>query len=584
MTLRTLLVKLGFKGDISKLVQFNNKITSLKSNVIGLSAVFATAAASLGYFVGQAAKMERIQISFKVLARGIATSKKLLKDILEFAAETPFEIPNVLETTKSLLAFGIKAKDMVKTMQEVGDVAAGMDKPLNILAQSYGRVMASGRLLGRVLYNLRLQGVPITEYLLKITGEKSIATLQKLVSQGKITADVFSKAWDAMRKERFMDVLFEQAQTFLGILSNIKDQITLLSISIGSHFLPQFKTIAWYLYEMLKRARVLVEDPKKMEGFVNRINYLMNLMNKSFIKIYYRLRETIDQFGGINKVLKAFAIIIGTFASVKTLALLGKLSMSILGIFNIFSHWKLTLLGASIILLIGAIEDFLAFLAGKDALIGRILNKLENDFPKAFANIKKWLNILKSSMEVLSLFIYAVFTGNIDLLKKALEDFSKSYREFIKPVITQKIEEKKEIDINHIPYIMNEEQRKKLLKKLQDKYGETGGYAAQVPLLKLIMDVGKRFQDIGRGIGLPIGPGAWYEKMMGHRELPGKSLYGGINLQTAFPININVTNHNNTMNEKELSEKMTTHFKPTVIKTIDELLKSEAANLYPKEY
>lgn len=588
MTLRTLLIKLGFKGDISKLTQFDNKISSLRGNVIGLSAVFASAATTLGYFVNQAAKMEKIRISFKVLAGGIETSKKLLKDILEFAATTPFEIPNVLETTKSLLAFGIKTKDMVKTMTEVGDVAAGMDKPLGILAQSYGRVMASGRLLGRVLYNLRLQGVPITEYLLKVTGEKSVAVLQKLVSQGKITADVFAKAWSVMRKERFMDILFEQAQTFLGILSNIKDQVTLLSISIGNHFLPQFKTMAWYFYEMLRRARVITDNPKRMEGFVNKITYLMNIMDKSFVKIYYRLRETIDQFGGINKVLKAFAIIAGTFISVKTLTLIGKLATSILGIFNIFSHWKLTLLGASIILLIAAVEDFLGFLIGKESVIGRILDYLENRFPKAFAHIKKWLDVLKNTIEGLSLLLYgifkAAFTGNIDILKKGLEKFSEAYREAIKPVQEAAQPEYTGKGRAISTALMGPgEERRKRLEYLQGEYGDVYGRFAMAPGLKLLLDIGKRFQDIGRQLGMPIGPAAWEMRLRKGREGFMQETRGG-KLDINFPLSFNITNNNRSMDEKSLAEKVAEVVEPVVSKTIDSLLRAEYSNLAPREY
>jgi len=591
MTLRTLLIKLGFKGDISKLTQFDNKISSLRGNVIGLSAVFASAAATLGYFVNQAAKMEKIRISFKVLAGGIQTSKKLLRDILEFAATTPFEIPNVLETTKSLLAFGTKAKDMVKTMTEVGDVAAGMDKPLNILAQSYGRVMASGRLLGRVLYNLRLQGVPITEYLLKVTGEKSVAVLQKLVSQGKITADVFAQAWSTMRKERFMNILFEQAQTFLGILSNIKDQVTLLSISIGNHFLPQFKTMAWYFYEILRRARLITDNPKRMEGFVSKITYLMGLMDKGFVKIYYRLRETIDQFGGINKVLKAFAIIAGTFISIKTLTLIGKLATSILGIFNIFSHWKLTLLGVSIILLIAAIEDFLGFLIGKESVIGDILDYLENRFPKAFAHIKKWLDVLKNTIEGLALLLYgifkAAFTGNIDILKKGLEKFSEAYKEAIKPVqeaAQQKYTEYTGKDRGFGVALMGPgEERRKRLEYLQSEYGNVYGRFAMAPGLKLLLDIGKRFQDIGRQFGMPIGPAAWEMRLRKGKEWFAKETRGG-KLDINFPLTFNVTNDNRTMDEQVLAKKVAEEVEPSVVRVMDALFRSESSNLTPREY
>jgi hypothetical protein len=592
MTLRTLLVKLGFKGDIAQLTRFDSKITSLKGNIIGLSAIFATVTASLGYFVNEAAKMERVRISFKVLAGGLDVSRKLLKDILEFAATTPFEIPNVLETTKSLLAFGIQSKDMVDTMREVGDVSAGMDKDLNVLAQSYGRVVASGRLLGRVLYNLRLQGVPITEYLLKVTGEKTTARLDHLVSQGKISSEIFIKAWSQMRQERFMNVLFEQAQTFLGILSNIKDQITLLAISIGDLFLPKFKDIAWYVFEILQKARKFFEDPTKTVGFVQKITYLMTLLDKGLIRIYYRISETVDQFGGMGKVLKAVSIIFGTFVGIKTLTLLGKFTTSLLGLFNIFSHWKLTLLGAGIILLIGAIDDFLSFMAGKEKTItGEILKIFEEKYPAAFRSIRDWLLILKDEIVGLTLLTMGLFkglsTGDWELAKEGIYKIDDAYKKIIeKKGSVWKALWATTFLGNLIPSIGKQDIKKGIGEAFE---------GAKWLVSETFTPGGKPPQEKSKTLTLPkILDFILPETIFSHRR-SGESLFetsSRVMLEgqrnrlkgLEMPININVNNNGNNMDEKKLAKEIKLQVEPTVNRMLDTLWRNEANNLRPREY
>jgi len=52
--------------------------------------------------------------------------RSLLSDMAEFAAKTPFEFPELLDASKRMLAYGFAAKDVLPTMEAVGNASAAV--------------------------------------------------------------------------------------------------------------------------------------------------------------------------------------------------------------------------------------------------------------------------------------------------------------------------------------------------------------------------------------------------------------------------------------------------------------------------
>jgi putative viral A-type inclusion protein len=55
---------------------------------------------------------------------GAEAAKKMLQDLSDFAANTPFELTGVRQTAKQLLAYGIEAHKIIPTLKALGDVSA----------------------------------------------------------------------------------------------------------------------------------------------------------------------------------------------------------------------------------------------------------------------------------------------------------------------------------------------------------------------------------------------------------------------------------------------------------------------------
>lgn len=433
MTLRTLLVKLGFQGDITKVVDFDNKLKGLTSSVVGLSAMFASLTAGIGYFLNEAAKLEQTKIAFEVMTGSVELGQKLIKDLFVFARTTPFQITGVTQASKILLSMGIAAEDQIETLTMIGHVAAGINKPLDQLASVFGRVKAAGYLTGYEMERLRRAGVPLGAYLSEMLKrpEREILTM---IRRKEISFEMFQKGWEMMVEERFPNLMGRMLTTFKGIISNIKDYIYEIVAFSGEELLPIAKQVASQILLILDSSRKLIG--LKFKDLFGTIAIGISVVNKLFMRLFYRTKEIVTQFGGINKVFKIFAIIIGSLAGIKGLGLIGMLFKMFSGILSV-ATLKAALLGAAIILLFAAVEDFLGYLQGKDSLIGRFLDRFETKFPAAFKTIQKWLGVLKDAVEGLALLTFGLFqvffTGETKFLEAGLKKFSEAYKKAITP-------------------------------------------------------------------------------------------------------------------------------------------------------
>ena len=95
---------------------------------------------------------------------------------------------------------GINAEDMIPTLKALGDVSAGLNLPLERLALNYGQVISQGKLTGKELKDFTSAGVPLLDELSKNLG-KSKTEIQKMASQGKLSAEDMISAFESLTSE-----------------------------------------------------------------------------------------------------------------------------------------------------------------------------------------------------------------------------------------------------------------------------------------------------------------------------------------------------------------------------------------------
>ena len=185
---------------------------------------------------------EQTTIAFTTMLGSSERAIEMLGKLSEFAAKTPFQLAEVEEGAKQLLAMGASVESVIPELKMLGDVSAGLNVPMSRLILNFGQVRVQGKLTGRELRDFAIAGVPLIDELAKSLGVAK-EEIAGMVEKGAITFDMVSTAFQNMTSEggRFNDLMQAQSETTAGKFSNLKDEVSLLARELGQNLLPAAK-------------------------------------------------------------------------------------------------------------------------------------------------------------------------------------------------------------------------------------------------------------------------------------------------------------------------------------------------------
>lgn len=241
----------SFKSMASGVLQVAGGIA-----VYNLAVKAATSATNLfKSAIQQAADMEDMELGFETLLGSAAAAEERMRELADFAASTPFELPQVAQASRTLEVLTEGALATGDGLRLVGDVAAGAQRPFSELATWIGRLydgLQSGRPVGEAMARLQELGV--------ISG-KTRARLEDLADAGKTT-----EAWDAAQQAmaRFSGDMEKKSQGWNGLMSTLKDNVAEAMRSFGKPFIEQFKPALKGAIEMAKKFVPIAEKFGKL--------------------------------------------------------------------------------------------------------------------------------------------------------------------------------------------------------------------------------------------------------------------------------------------------------------------------------
>lgn len=285
--------------DAFKLVGVNLGVETLVQGVKDLA--FGAFNAAKNY--------ETLSISLGVLLGDASKVPQVLEEWKRFSDATPFEPDQVNKAGKALLAFGFSSDQIIPKLTAIGDVAAGTGKDFNELATIYGKARVAGTLYAEDINQLTEAGVPIMEELAAVLGVQT-DQVKKLGSQGKITFDVFEKAFGNLVGEggKFGGLMDKLSASTDGILSTLKGEFDTLLREVGTALLPTIKELAQAAIPAIKKAveqlrPALQQFAEWMAMIVEKGKELWGAL-KEVIKPFMQLRDLVsplaDAVDGLN--------------------------------------------------------------------------------------------------------------------------------------------------------------------------------------------------------------------------------------------------------------------------------------------
>ena len=258
----------------NNLDEVRHKHERLRSTMMAVGAAGSAAFGGMAFLtkglIQAGAGFEQTQIAFETMIGDAQLAQKTLADLSHFAATTPFELLQLEEASKRLLAYGISAEELLPILKMLGDISAGvgMDKlPQLILA--FGQVRAATKLTGMELRQFSETGVPLLGTLAEQLG-KSEAEILEMVSAGQIGFPQVQAALMSLTEEggRFNDLMVRQSASLGGLWSNFKDQLALTARTIGEELLPYLKPLTEELIKIAHWVGAFVKEHPRLSAIL----------------------------------------------------------------------------------------------------------------------------------------------------------------------------------------------------------------------------------------------------------------------------------------------------------------------------
>lgn len=211
-------------GDMGKKLSSAGKSLQSAGKKITMATTAFAGIAAIG--VKYNATMETYATSFEVMTGSAEKAAEVVDELKDIAASTPFEMPELAETTQLLMNYGFTADDALDKMTMLGDISQGSADKMNRIATAYGQMSSAGKVSLEDVKQMIEAGFNPLQEISESTGE-SMESLYDRISAGTISVDEITASMQRSTSEggRYFQSMEKQSQTFSGQMSTLKDNV-----------------------------------------------------------------------------------------------------------------------------------------------------------------------------------------------------------------------------------------------------------------------------------------------------------------------------------------------------------------------
>jgi tape measure domain-containing protein len=189
------------------------------------------------------ATMEQHNVALTMMLGSADKASSVLNELFRFAAETPFEIKGIVDTTRNFMALGLTMPQIRPLLTSIADGIAAFGKgefEIDRVRIALVQMANRGKVATQEMNQLNEVGLSGMWQVLADHMGVTTAQLQKMVEKGLVPADEFFVAFVNHAKSNWAGAAAAQAQTFNGAMVTIQDNV---KKAIADAFLPLFETL-----------------------------------------------------------------------------------------------------------------------------------------------------------------------------------------------------------------------------------------------------------------------------------------------------------------------------------------------------
>jgi tape measure domain-containing protein len=177
--------------------------------------------------------MEGAGIVFENFAGSVEGAQQHLNDLKSFAKSSPFDLPDLIQASARMQAYGTNLRDVVPQLQNLQNAAAlaagtsgNFTESLDGIVNALGQMRAKGSVSAEEMQQLAERGIPVWELLAgKI--KKTVEETRKLSEQGKLRgAPAADALLEAFGEGKFANLGVKLSKTARGRESEARDIMT----------------------------------------------------------------------------------------------------------------------------------------------------------------------------------------------------------------------------------------------------------------------------------------------------------------------------------------------------------------------
>lgn len=220
-------------GASAEMERLDRQAESVRSTVSKIAGAFAVKELVTG-IVKVRGEFQQLEASFRTTLGSEEKADALMQQLIRTAATTPFDLQSVANGARQLLAYGENVENVNDDLIRLGNIAAGLNQPLNDLIYLYGTTMTQGHLYTADYNQFVGRGIPLGRELASVLGVAE-SKVREMVEAGKVGFPEVQQALQNLTNEggMFYNLMEEQSKTITGRISNIQDSISMMLNEIG---------------------------------------------------------------------------------------------------------------------------------------------------------------------------------------------------------------------------------------------------------------------------------------------------------------------------------------------------------------
>lgn len=254
------------------------KVGSLVAGYMGINKIKNSLSDLLSTGVNFHAFKQQSESAFTTFLGDAEKAKKYMDNMYDFALTTPFAYPELLKSSRNLIAFGIQAEHTFPIMKAIGDTVAaigGDNQELMGLAEVFGAIQVSGKISMMEVNRLGLYGVNAIDMLAKQSGVTA-DEMKKQISKGAVGAGTAITTLVEGMDKQFGDSMKGVKATIVGSFDSMKSAWRNAGTKIVEPFIKPLTNLIQNITNTFKQLPTLIGPA------VQAFSPLIDMLNNAF--------------------------------------------------------------------------------------------------------------------------------------------------------------------------------------------------------------------------------------------------------------------------------------------------------------